>query len=85
MYIFLWLFLGGIAGWFASMITKNNHQMGIIMNIIVGLIGSAIGGLICQWVGLGALSIFSFYGMVFAVLGAVILLTLVNFVRGRSR
>jgi uncharacterized membrane protein YeaQ/YmgE (transglycosylase-associated protein family) len=85
MYIFAWLVLGGIAGWFASLITKSNRRMGIVMNIIVGLIGSAIGGYICQLVGLGDLSIFTFYGMVFAVLGAVILLTLVNFVRGRSR
>ena len=85
MYILLWIFLGGIVGWIASMITRNNHRMGIIWNIVVGLVGSAIGGLICQWVGLGAITIFSFYGMAFAILGAVILLVIVNLIRRSSR
>jgi uncharacterized membrane protein YeaQ/YmgE (transglycosylase-associated protein family) len=80
MYILLWLVLGGIAGWIASMLTRNNHRMGIILNIVVGLIGAAIGGFICQLAGLGAITIFSFWGMGFAILGAVILLSLLNLI-----
>ena len=84
-FILLWLFMGGIAGWLASLLTKNNQRMGIFWNIVVGLVGSLIGGYISQWVGLGPITIFSFYGMLFSILGAVILLSIVNLIRRGSK
>ena len=83
MYIFLYIVLGGFAGWIASILTHNNGRMGLLANIIVGLIGASLGGLLSQLVGLGSLSIFTFWGMAFAVLGAVVLLFLIGLVRGR--
>ena len=38
----LWLVFGGIVGWLASMITKNNERMGLVANVVVGIIGSLI-------------------------------------------
>lgn len=82
MYILLYILVGGIAGWLASIIMHQNSRMGIIANIIVGLIGAAIGGLIAHLTGLGGLSIFTFWGFGFAVLGAVILIAIINAIRG---
>jgi len=72
--------MGGIAGWIASIITRNNGRMGIILNIVVGLVGAAIGGVISHFTGLGGITIFSFWGMGFAILGAVILLAVINLI-----
>jgi len=85
MNILLWLLFGGLAGWIASIIVGGENQMGIIMNIIVGIVGAFIGGWIGDKVGFGQggpgadrpTSIISF---VWAVLGAVVLLLIINFI-----
>jgi uncharacterized membrane protein YeaQ/YmgE (transglycosylase-associated protein family) len=46
MYLLLWTFVGGMIGWIASILTNNDHRMGILSNIVVGLIGSFLGGVI---------------------------------------
>jgi len=81
MYILLWILFGAIVGWIASILTHNNNRMGLIANIIVGLVGSAIGGLLASLLKLGSLNDFSFWGFAFAILGAVILLSVINLFR----
>lgn len=78
MFILLWLLFGGIIGWVASLLTNNNQRMGIIANIVIGLIGSVIGGVISSLVGWGNLNVFSWQGTLLSILGAVILLTIIN-------
>jgi len=85
MYLLLWILFGGIVGWLASLLTHNDSRMGIIANIVVGLVGAAIGGLISHLVGLGGVSIFTWTGLGFALLGSVILLLLVNAIHGNRR
>ena len=85
MYIFLWIVFGGFAGWIASILTHNNNRMGILANIVVGLIGSALGGWIASLAGIGSLNTFSFWGFCFAVLGAVVLLSVINLLNRRHR
>lgn len=85
MYILYWIIFGGIVGWIASIIADTNKSMGIIANVIVGLIGSFIGGFIASLLGVATLSSFSVWGFVFAVLGAVILLWVINFFRTGKR
>ena len=48
------LIIGGIVGWLASMVMKTNAQMGIIANVIVGIVGSAIGFWLAGVLGLAA-------------------------------
>jgi uncharacterized membrane protein YeaQ/YmgE (transglycosylase-associated protein family) len=48
------LVIGGIVGWLASMVMKTNAQMGLIANVIVGIVGSAIGFWLAGMLGLGA-------------------------------
>jgi uncharacterized membrane protein YeaQ/YmgE (transglycosylase-associated protein family) len=76
----IWLIVGGICGWLASMIMRTDAQQGIILNIIVGIIGAAIAGFL---LGGGAdlnhgLTIQSF---LYSLLGAVVLLAIVNLIR----
>ncbi len=80
-----WIVLGGLAGWIASMITGNNQQMGIIWNIVVGIIGALLGSWILGMVGTTDPLEFSVGTFLVAIGGAVVLLFLFNLIRGRSR
>jgi uncharacterized membrane protein YeaQ/YmgE (transglycosylase-associated protein family) len=85
----IWLIVGGIIGWLASMIMKTDAQQGIILNVIVGIVGSFLGGwLIAPLLGSGTANTgdFSVMGLVASLIGAIILLAIVNlFRRGRVR
>ncbi|KRG68323.1 transglycosylase [Pseudoxanthomonas dokdonensis] len=85
----LWLIVGGIIGWLASIIMRRDAQQGIILNIVVGIIGSFLGGwLIAPLLGSGTANSgdFSLMGLLASLIGAVILLLIVNlFTRGRAR
>jgi len=81
MYILLWILFGALVGWIASILTHDNGRMGLLANIIVGLIGSSIGGWVASLLNLGSLNDFSFWGFCFAILGAVILLTVIGWFR----
>lgn len=83
--IILWLIVGGVIGWIASMIMRTDGQQGIFLNIIVGIVGAFIGGLIFSGgsINNAGLTLTSF---LVSLLGAVILLGIVNLVRrGRVR
>lgn len=85
----LWLIVGGIVGWLASMIMRTDAQQGTLLNIIVGIVGAFVGGwLISPMVGVGTINQnnFSIPSLVVSLVGAVILLAIVNlFRRGRVR
>jgi uncharacterized membrane protein YeaQ/YmgE (transglycosylase-associated protein family) len=82
----LWIIVGGILGWLASIVMKNNDQMGIILNVVVGIVGAFLGGLLlAPLFGTGTINQgnFSIGSLIVSFLGAVILLAIVNFFRGR--
>ena len=81
------LVVGGVAGWLASLVMNRDASMGIFWNIVVGCVGSVIGNLIANQFGFGgSVQEFSIQGLVIAVIGAVVLLGIVNLVqRGRVR
>lgn len=88
MNIIIWLIVGGIVGWLASLVMKTDAQQGIILNVVVGIIGAFIGGwLIGPLLGAGSINDgFSIMSFVVSLIGAVILLAIVNlFRRGRVR
>jgi uncharacterized membrane protein YeaQ/YmgE (transglycosylase-associated protein family) len=87
--IILWLVIGGVVGWLASIVMRRDGNQGVFLNIVVGIIGAMLGGwLIGPLVGApsinsGELSIGS---LLVSFLGAVILLAIVNlFTRNRVR
>lgn len=83
--ILLWLVLGGIAGWIASMVMGTNAHMGIFANIIVGIVGAALGGFIASLIGIGGVSGFNLVSFITAVLGAMLLLWLIQMFTSAGR
>ena len=82
------LVVGGVAGWLASMVMNRDASMGIFWNIVVGCVGSVLGNVIAgPLLGItGSVQEFSITGLVIAVVGAVVLLGIVNLVqRGKVR
>jgi uncharacterized membrane protein YeaQ/YmgE (transglycosylase-associated protein family) len=83
----VWLIVGGIIGWIASLIMGTDSRQGPILNIVVGIVGAFLGGLLLTpLLGVGTINqnVFSLPGLLVSLLGAVILLAIVNmFTRGR--
>lgn len=83
-WILLWLLFGAVVGWVASILTGDNKRMGLVKNIIAGLVGSLIGGWFSTLIGIGTYAKFSLNSFVIALIGAVVLLLVVKqFSRGR--
>lgn len=85
--LIVWLVLGGVVGWIASMIMRTDAQQGLFLNVIVGIVGAALAGwLLAPMFGVGSINQgdFSLGGLVVSLLGAVILLAIVNLVRRGS-
>ena len=78
--IILWIILGAVAGWIASIIMKRDAQMGALANIVVGIVGAVIGGFLVSLFGV-SVDAFSLPGLLVAILGAVILLAIIGAVR----
>lgn len=76
--IIMWIVLGALAGWIASIITGTNERVSGLMNVVVGIIGAFIGGLVLNLLGAGSPSGFNLASLLTAILGAVILLSLVR-------
>lgn len=80
-----WIIIGGLAGWIASVVTGRNKRQGCITNVIVGVIGAAIGGAAFNFFtghgfnfNFSSFDISSIWGFAVAVVGAVVLLAIVN-------
>ncbi|MEO6445170.1 MAG: GlsB/YeaQ/YmgE family stress response membrane protein [Gemmatimonadaceae bacterium] len=83
----LWLIVGGLVGWVASMIMKTDAQQGIILNIVVGIVGAFLAGLVLSpMLGIGTINQgnLSLPSLLVSLLGAVLLLFIVNLIRRRA-
>jgi uncharacterized membrane protein YeaQ/YmgE (transglycosylase-associated protein family) len=76
--ILLWIVFGGIVGWLASIIMKQDSEMGVGSNIIVGILGGLLGGWVVTLFGGPAVTGFNLPSFLVAILGAVILLAIVR-------
>ena len=85
----IWLIVGGVIGWIASLVMKTDHQQGIILNIVVGIVGAMLGGwFISPLLGAPTINqdVFSMASLAVSLLGAILLLAIVNlFRRGTVR
>ena len=87
MNLIIWLVVGGVIGWIASLIMKTDAQQGLFLNVVVGIVGALLGGwLLSPLVGAGTLNQgdFSLAGLLVSLAGAIILLFIVNVIRRRS-
>jgi uncharacterized membrane protein YeaQ/YmgE (transglycosylase-associated protein family) len=81
--IIVWLIVGGICGWLASMIMRTDAQQGILLNVIVGIVGAAIAGFLLGG-GKSLNNAITVESFLYSLLGAVVLLGIVNLVRRGS-
>jgi uncharacterized membrane protein YeaQ/YmgE (transglycosylase-associated protein family) len=87
MNIIIWLIVGGVIGWLASIMMKTDGQQGIFLNVIVGIVGAMLAGwFISPMVGVGTINQnnFSLPAMLVSFIGAAVLLAIVNLVRRGS-
>lgn len=84
----VWLIVGGIIGWLASIVMRTDAQQGLLLNIVVGIIGAMLGGFLVNILGYGGANInagdFSLSSLIVSFLGAVVLLGIVNMFRRGS-
>lgn len=89
MNLIIWLVVGGVLGWLASLVMRTDGQQGILLNVVVGIVGALIAGfVIAPMLGTGTIntSDFSLSGLLVSFIGALVLLAIVNmFRRGRAR
>ena len=87
MNLIIWLIVGGVLGWLASILMRTNGQQGIILNVVVGIIGAMIAGwVISPMVGVGTINQnnVSVPALMVSFVGAVVLLAVVNLLRRGS-
>ena len=87
MNIIIWLIVGGVIGWLASIVMKTDGQQGVFLNVVVGIIGAVVGGWVLSPI-FGVATInqdnFSLPALLVSFLGATILLAIVNLIRRGS-
>ena len=77
----VWLIVGGIVGWLASLVMRTDAQQGIILNIVVGIVGAVIAGLIFGGGNINDANPLDLTNILWSLLGAIILLAIVNLIR----
>ena len=83
----IWLVVGGLIGWVASMIMRTDAQQGMLLNVVVGIVGALLGGwFLSPLLGTGTINQndFSLASLGVSLLGAIILLAVVNLIRRGS-
>lgn len=78
----IWLIIGGVIGWLASMIMRTDAQQGVFLNIVVGIVGAFVGGLIVN--GGSINDNINVTSILVSLVGAVVLLGVFNLVRRGS-
>jgi len=79
--IILWIIMGGLAGWIASMIMGRNAQMGLLANIVVGILGAVIGGFLMDLLGAAGTTGFNLWSLFVSIIGAIVLLAVIGLLR----
>lgn len=75
MNLIIWLVIGGVIGWLASIVMKTNAQMGMIANVVVGIVGAALGGWLAGALGIGGGGVMSY---IIALGGAILLIVILR-------
>jgi uncharacterized membrane protein YeaQ/YmgE (transglycosylase-associated protein family) len=73
--LLIWLVVGGLIGWLASIIMKTNAQMGLLANVVIGIVGAVLGGWLASLLGVGTAFV---PAVIFSIIGAVILIAVLR-------
>jgi uncharacterized membrane protein YeaQ/YmgE (transglycosylase-associated protein family) len=77
--IIIWIIFGAIVGWIASLIMGTNE--GLILDIIIGIVGAVVGGWLMSFFGKVGVTGFNLYSFLVAIIGAVVLITIIKTLR----
>jgi uncharacterized membrane protein YeaQ/YmgE (transglycosylase-associated protein family) len=81
----VWVVVGAIAGWLASIVMRTNGRQGLLQDIVVGVIGGVIGGFLFNALGVGGMVTgFNVTSIFVAFIGGIVLLVLVRLLTGRQ-
>ena len=83
--ILSWIIFGALAGWIASILMGRNERMGCLANIVIGIVGAAVGGFLMSFLGGGGVTGVNLPSFIVAVLGAVFLLFLTGWFSRQRR
>ena len=79
--IIIWIIFGGLVGWIASFIVGNERDQGVIFDIVVGIIGSIVGGFVMTFFGENGVTGFNLYSFIISILGAITLIIVIRSLR----
>lgn len=79
----VWLIIGGIVGWLASMVMRTDGQQGILLNIVVGIVGAFLAGLVFSGGNINSNPL-DITNILVSLVGAIVLLGIVNLIRRGS-
>ena len=79
--IIAWIILGAFSGWIASIIMNKNASMGAIANIVTGIIGAFIGGIVFNFLGAQKVTGLNLHSLFVSVIGACILIWLIRVIK----
>ena len=82
--IILWIIFGALAGWIASVIMKTNYRQGTMADILMGILGSIVGGFLMGMVGKSGVDGFNLYSLLVAVIGAVVVIYVGRIIQKRG-
>ena len=84
--LLVWIVVGAIGGWLASLVMGTNRSQSLLEDIIIGIVGGVLGGFVLNALGVGgAVTGFNVASVVVAFIGAVLLLLILRAVRGTAR
>ena len=82
--IIFWIIFGGLVGWVASLIMKTEADQSVLLDVVVGIVGAVICGVLMNFFGESSITGFNLYSFAVALLGAVILIAIVRPIRNRN-
>lgn len=82
-----WIVLGAIGGWIGGLLVKGDEGMGVIMHVVLGIVGAMIAGYVVTLITKEDPmdGVFDISSLLTAIVGAVVLVIVVNMIQGRSR
>ena len=79
--LIVFLIFGAIVGWLASVVMKTNSSQGLLADIILGILGSIVGGYVMSLLGFGGVSGFNIYSILVGLVGAIVLIMIGRMIR----
>lgn len=74
----IYIIFGGVVGWIASIVMKTDGQQGLLLNIVVGVVGSMLGSWLVGFFGYGGVNGFNVQSFITALIGAIVLIMIVK-------